>query len=234
MDMCRGIYARIKEYLPDILTLRNTGYLKEDNSFVSQGDLLCEKLVREYLENNLQDYIVISEESSNDLSQINEIEYAITVDPIDGSENFVSGLKEWGIGISVYKHLKHYQSLIALPEMDICLCTGDKIEKINHSRICGLSSYMTIKDFDLLDSGFEFRIMGCCMYNMYNVIKGSYCQFQHLKGCYSWDILPGMNLALEHGLTPVIDGVEYDGRFLEPNIKYRFVLKYSENYNGEI
>ena len=34
------------------------------------------------------------------------------------------------------------------------------------------------------------------MYNMYNVIRGCYRQFLHLKGCYSWDILPGMNLAL--------------------------------------
>jgi myo-inositol-1(or 4)-monophosphatase len=229
MDICRDLYAIVKNHLPEILKLRNTGYLKDDDSFVSQGDLLCEKLVFEYLNGILQNYIVISEESPNNLSQINDAEYVITVDPIDGTENFVSGLKEWGIGISVYKHLKHYQSLIALPELDICLCTEDKLEKINNSRICGLSSYMTVKDFEMSDKGLEFRIMGCCMYNMYNVIKGSYCQFRHLKGAYSWDILPGMNLALEHGLQPVIDGEIYDGRFLFPNIKYKFVVKY---FNG--
>ena len=227
MDICRDIYAIIKKHLPEVLALRNTGYLKYDNSFVSQGDLLCEKLIFDYIKNNLENYIIVSEESYSDLSIINSVDYIVTIDPIDGTENFISGLKEWGIGVSVYRHLKHVQSMIALPELDICLCTGDKLEKIKTSRICGLSSYMTVKDLELLDSKLEFRIMGCCMYNMYNVIKGSYFMFQHLKGCYSWDILPGLNLALEHGLAPTIDGQLYHGSFLMPNIKYKVKI---ENY----
>lgn len=225
MDICRDIYEIIKCNLSEILALRSTGTLKRDNTFVSKGDLLCESLVFGYLKDNLIDYIVISEETVNDLSRINDVEYVVTIDPIDGTENFVSGLKEWGMGVSVYRHGKHFQSMIALPELDICLCTGDKLDRIPNSRICGLSSYMTPEDFKHLGKDFEFRIMGCCMYNMYNVIHGSYKQFQHLKGCYSWDILPGMNLALENGLTVEIDGNKYDGSFLNPGIKYRFIVK---------
>ena len=101
MDICRDIYAIIKSNLNEILSFRSTGTLKLDNTFVSKGDLLCESLVFGYLKDNLTDYIVISEESSNDLSRIDEVEYVITVDPIDGTENFVSGLKEWGMGVSV-------------------------------------------------------------------------------------------------------------------------------------
>lgn len=224
MDICRDIHAIIKSNLNDILALRSTGTLKSDNTFVSKGDLLCESMVFGYLKDNLTDYIVISEESKNDLSRINEVEYVITVDPIDGSENFVSGLKEWGIGVSVYRCGKHYQSMIALPELDICLCTGDKLDRVPNSRICGLSSYMKPGDFEQLGNGFEYRIMGCCMYNMYNVIHGSYKQFQHLKGCYSWDILPGMNLALEHGLSVIIDGEYYHGEFLIPGKKFKFTV----------
>lgn len=225
MDICRDIHTIIKSNLNEILALRSTGTLKPDNTFVSKGDLLCESLVFKYLKDNLMDYIVISEESTNDISHINEVEYVVTVDPIDGTENFVSGLKEWGMGISVYRKGRHYQSMIALPELDICLCTGDKLDRVHNSRICGLSSYMTPEDFEQLGKGFEFRIMGCCMYNMYNVIHGSYKQFQHLKGCYSWDILPGMNLALEHGLSVSIDGNPYRGEFLIPGVKYRFIVK---------
>ena len=129
------------------------------------------------------------------------------------------------MGVSIYRRGKHYQSMIALPELDICLCTGDKLKRIPNSRICGLSSYMTPADFEALGGEFEYRIMGCCMYNMYNVIKGSYRQFQHLKGCYSWDILPGINLALENGLDIKIDGNLYKGEFLLPGVKYRFVVK---------
>ena len=61
--------------------------------------------------------------------------------------------------------------------------------------------------------------------DMYNVIHGSYKQFQHLKGCYSWDILPGVNLALEHGLNVTIDDNSYNGEFLAPGVKYRFMIK---------
>lgn len=225
MDICKDIRTIIKDNLNKILSLRNTGTFKTDNTFVSKGDLLCESLVFEYLKNNLTNYLVISEESCNDLSCIKDVEYVITVDPIDGTENFVSGLKEWGMGISIYRHGKHYQSMILLPELNIHLCTGDKFERILNSRICGLPSYMTPNDFENLDKGFEYRIMGCCMYNMYNVIHGSYAMFQHLKGCYSWDILPGVNLALEHGLSVYINNVPYKGEFLEPGVKYKFMVK---------
>lgn len=224
MDICRDIYKIVISNLDRILSLRSTGKLKPDNTFVSEGDLLCEKLIFEYLKSTLDSYIVISEESANDLSNMDRVEYVVTVDPIDGTENFVSGLKEWGVGVSVYRCGNHFQSMIALPELNICLVTGDRLERIQHSRICGLSSYMTPKDFEMLGSGFEYRIMGCCMYNMYNVIHGSYRQFQHLKGCYSWDILPGINLALEHGLDVEIDGSKYKGEFLEPGIKYQFIV----------
>lgn len=222
MDICRGIYTLIKAHLPEILSLRGTGELKPDKTFVSKGDLLCEKLIFDYLETHLTDYIVISEESKYDNIDFTQAQYVVTVDPIDGTENFVSGLKEWGVGISIYKDMEHYQSMIALPELDICFCSGDNIEKVSNSRICGLSSYMTPRDFEQLGKGYEYRIMGCCMYNMYNVIKGSYRQFQHLKGCYSWDILPGMNLALEHGCDVMIEGKPYGGEFLIPGVKYKF------------
>lgn len=222
MDICRGIYELIKAHLHEILSLRSTGVLKADNTFVSKGDLLCERLIFEYLEAHLDDYVVVSEESKCEDVDFHKTRYVVTVDPIDGTENFVSGLKEWGVGISIYRNMVHYQSMIALPELDICFCSGDCIEKISNSRICGLSSYMTPQDFEQLGEDYEYRIMGCCMYNMYNVIKGSYRQFQHLKGCYSWDILPGMNLALEHGCEVMIEGRTYNGEFLFPGVKYRF------------
>ena len=222
MNICKDIYLLIKDNLKEILSLRHTGTLKSDNTFVSKGDLLCESIIFRYLQENIKNYIVISEESINDLSRIRDVEYVITIDPIDGTENFVSGLKEWGLGVSIYRFGKHFQSMIALPELDICLCTGDKIYRVSNSRICGLSSYMSPEDFEQLDKNSEYRIMGCCMYNMYNVIKGSYRQFNHLKGCYSWDILPGINLAIENGLTVILDGEKYEGQFLEPGIKYCF------------
>lgn len=225
MDICRDIYSVIRANLPKILALRGTGRLKPDNTFVSDGDLLCQKLIFDYLKDNVKDYIVFSEESENDTSMIGDSIFIITVDPIDGTENFVTGLKEWGVGVSIYKEGKHLQSMIALPELDICLCTGDIIERIHNSRICGLSSYMKAEDFARLDNKMEYRIMGCCMYNMYNVIRGSYKQFSHLKGCFSWDILPGLNLAIENGIDAIVEGKYYKGEFLIPGLRYTFEIK---------
>ena len=224
MDICREINDLIESNLSNILSLRNTGRLKEDNTFVSDGDLLCQRLIFDYLAENVKDCVVFSEESENDLSLIDDTKFIITIDPIDGSENFISGLKEWGVGVSIYKGGKHIQSMISLPELGVCLCTGDTIERIRNSRICGLSSYMKAEDFAQLDGKMEYRIMGCCMYNMYNVIRGSYKQFFHLKGCFSWDILPGLNLALEHGLCIELEGEKYSGDFLIPGKRYRFVV----------
>lgn len=225
MDICNGIKEVILSNLPQILKLRTTGRLKPDNSFVSDGDLLCQKLIFDWIEKNVNSsYIIISEEAENNLAEIDDVEFVITVDPIDGTENYISGLKEWGVGLSVYHKGIHYQSMILLPEMNICVCTGEKIEKIKTSRICGLSSYMTPKDFETLEKSFEYRIMGCCMYNMYNVIKGSYCRFQHIKGCYSWDILPGLNIAIENGLSVKINDHPYAGEFLIPGVKYKFTV----------
>lgn len=224
MDICRGINNLIVSNLPTILSLRNTGRLKEDNTLVSEGDLLCQRLIFNYLAENVHDYVVFSEESENDLSLIDDTKLIITIDPIDGSENFVSGLKEWGVGVSIYKGGEHIQSMISLPELNVCLCTGDKIERIKNSRICGLSSYMKAEDFAQLDDSMEYRIMGCCMYNMYNVVRGSYKQFSHLKGCFSWDILPGLNLALENGLSVFLNGKSYEGEFLFPGIRYKFEI----------
>ena len=59
MDICRSIYSVIYEHLDEILALRSTGTLKPDNSLVSKGDLLCEKLVFDWLKENVNDYILI-------------------------------------------------------------------------------------------------------------------------------------------------------------------------------
>ena len=209
--------------LPEIIKRRSTGRLKDDNTFVSDGDLLCEQLIAEFIRKNHPKALLITEESFHDTSAIATSELIITVDPIDGTENFVSGLKEWGVGVSVYdSNLRHVQSMLLLPELNECIISGQQIERHKRSRICGLPSYMNRQNFESLTSGYEYRITGCCMYNMYNVITGAFAKFANLTGCYSWDILPGLNIALENNLTVTVEGKPYEGQFLYPGKKYYF------------
>jgi myo-inositol-1(or 4)-monophosphatase len=225
MSICKGIIPIIKTNLQKIIALRNTKRLKPDKSFVSEGDLLIEKLIYEYFSSSCKSYIIISEERYNDQKvDITSTEFVITLDPIDGTENFVSGLKEWGVGVCIYKYGQHYESLIALPELNQYLVTGQSIDRFS-SRIYGLSSSLMKKDLLRLETGFEYRIIGCSMYNMYNAIVGSYQVFQNPKGAHSWDILPGLNLALEHKLEVIVENNRYHGEFLQPNKKYRFTVR---------
>lgn len=108
LDICRSIYELIMFYLFEIFFLWNILELKFDYIFVFKGDKLCEKFIFDFLDFNLKDYLVILEEIEMNLLCLEEVEYVIMVDLIDGMENFVLGLKEWGVGIFVYKGMRYY------------------------------------------------------------------------------------------------------------------------------
>ncbi len=214
----------IKNHLDEILKLRSSKELKEDGSYVSKGDIYCENLVKDFLKKNLPEYSLVSEESPSDNEENWKKEKVIILDPIDGTENFVSGLKEWGVAICVYENGQHKESMLALPELDSYLKTGDKFSRFE-SRIAGLSSSLTKEDLLNLVPGFEYRIIGCAVYNMYNVITGSYNSFENPKGAKVWDIIPGLNLALENDLFVTVNSKEYHGELLDPSKKYIFKIQ---------
>ncbi len=224
MTICTFIYSEIQKHLNLILTKRSDKYLKDDGSYVTEGDLLCEKIVKETIQNKYPEYFLISEETPELNSEHAKKDKVIILDPIDGTENFVSGLKEWGIALCVYESGKHVESMLALPELNCCLKTGDSFKKFS-SRIAGISSSLTKEDILKLQPGFEYRIIGCSVYNMYNVITGSFYSFENPKGAKIWDIIPGLNLALENGLSVIVNNEKYDGKLLDPNKKYIFKIE---------
>jgi myo-inositol-1(or 4)-monophosphatase len=211
--------------LPIILKLRNNVRLKSDGSYVTKGDLLMDKIVSDFFLLRYINHEIISEEKEQPLDKCwDESGSYIIVDPIDGTENFVSGLKEWGVGISIYTNGKHKASCIYLPELDEILFSGQVLEK-HKSRIIGLSSSLNRDDLmQLPEGGFEYRIIGCSMYNMLAAIKGSFVRFENVKGVNCWDILPGLNLALEHGVSCYVDEQLYKGELLFPTRKYKIKL----------
>lgn len=224
MSHCSHLVECIKKRLDEVLQLRSNKEQKEDGSFVSKGDLLVQQIVFTYCENHLPEYELISEE----LAPFEGYNWDpngsyVVLDPIDGTENFVSGLKEWGVGISIYKEGVHVESCIFLPELDELLMTGQSIERYK-SRIYGLSSSLNKDDLLKLPEGFEYRIIGCSMYNMLSAVKGSYASFENVKGVNSWDVLPGLNLALEHGVKSYVDDEPYKGQILFPIKKYKIKL----------
>ncbi|MTH18087.1 inositol monophosphatase family protein [Flavobacterium sp. LC2016-01] len=224
MSICEKIEEIIMLNLSEILALRDEKITKADGSYVSKGDFFCENLVKDYIKSNLPDFFLVSEESPEMNVLNSKQKKVIILDPIDGTENFVSGLKEWGVALCVYIDGKHQESLLLLPELGCSLKSGDNFKKFE-SRICGISSSLTKEEILQLASGFEYRIIGCCVYNMYNVITGAFYSFENPKGAKVWDIIPGLNLAIENGLSVTVNNKEYHGELLEPDQKYIFKIQ---------
>ena len=230
MNTCKEIVNILEHRLKDILNLRDQIKQKIDGSYVSEGDLLVQSIIFDYLSDQMPEHELISEEMEPfDNSDWNINGSYVVLDPIDGTENFISGLREWGVGISIYTHGVHQQSCIYLPELNDVQITGMPIHNFK-SRIIGLSSSLSKEDIATLpDKNCEYRIIGCSMYNTLSAVRGSFFSFENVNGVNCWDILPGLNLALEHGLEVSVDGKAYDGRILFPIKKYKIKITNLKN-----
>jgi myo-inositol-1(or 4)-monophosphatase len=213
----------ITSILPRLAKIKQTRTLKEDGSYVTTGDILVQDTLRHLITSFDSTAVLISEEdlATQETPDLNGSVYVL--DPIDGTENFTSGLPEWGMSLSHYAGGKHVASMLACPELGYWLHTGESWPRFT-SRIRGLSSSLGKTEFDRLENGIEYRIMGCCVYNLLSVLRGSFQSFENPKGANTWDILAGLNLALEAGLQVSVDGKAYTGELLPPGKKYRFKI----------
>ena len=221
-DLLGDFKDLVSGLLPEVLGRRTDVRLKSDGSPVTQGDVFLEERLRSLAIERLGDVDFVGEESYL-MSSSSSAKWTVVVDPIDGTENFTSGLKIWGTSVSIWQDSEHYGSLILLPELGESLMTGDRIE-LSRSRISGFSSSLN-EDLvrDVVNSG-EARIFGCAVYNLFNVIRGSYKSFVNPVGARSWDLIGGLQLALEHGCKVRVNDDCYSGGYLDPAKKYRFEI----------
>lgn len=212
-------WAVVKDNLDQTLSLRREITWKPDGSPVTQADLFQEKLIADFLRSRLPDVALVAEESYVPGQDVNQGWVAV-LDPIDGTENFCSGLKEWGVALSIWHDGVHQGSALMLPEMGDVLMSGMTIPSYQ-SRIVGLSSSYNDEIGATLATNPEGRVMGCAVYNMYNVIRGAYARFLNPKGAYCWDLLAGVALAHEAGCAVFLEGKPYGGQILDPNKRHR-------------
>lgn len=216
--------AKLGEILPRVRALRNSREKKSDGSYVTRGDLAVQETVLNLIHQHIPDATVISEEIADSAPAEKPGGLVLVIDPIDGTENFTSGLPEWGVSISAYRDGQHAGSMLGCPEMNLWLRSGQEVERFT-SRIRGISSSLSRDDLLRITQGYEYRVLGCCVYNMINVVRGSFQSFENPKGANSWDILAGLNLALEHGLMVTVEDQPYTGAYLAPTRKYRFKVE---------
>lgn len=112
-----AIEAAIK-VVPLILEIYNSNELgveiKDDNSPVTKADKLADKLIREHLSKHFPNYALLTEESVDDKSRLDN-DYVFIVDPIDGTKDFVAKNGEFTVNIGLaYKH-KPVLGVIVIP-----------------------------------------------------------------------------------------------------------------------
>ncbi|MDC7676445.1 inositol monophosphatase family protein [Asticcacaulis machinosus] len=214
----------VQQHLPHVLANRREVTWKDDGSPVTVADVFLENAIKDHLTGLMGDINFVGEESYT-IGAADDQDWTAVLDPIDGTENFCSGLPEWGVSLSIWHKRQHAASMLMVPEMGLKLMTGDKID-YQTSRITGFSSSINDKLVEMIPVGGEARIMGCAVYNLFNVVRGSLARFVNPAGAKSWDMLAGVQLAREHGCEVIVEGEPYDGRYLEPDRKHRFDIRH--------
>lgn len=220
-----GVCDLIGEHMASIQAMRYSTSWKADGSPVTEADVWVERQIEDYLVAKLGRVTFIGEESYSP-SQVSRRPWVAVLDPIDGTENFCSGLKIWGVSLSLWHEGAHAGSLLLLPELGERLMTGDRVEKVV-SRLTGFSSSISDELVSQLATVGEARITGCAVYNLMNVITGVFARFVNPVGAYSWDLLAGVSLALEHGCSVEVDDAPYGGGFLEPGRRYKVDIRHN-------
>ena len=225
MNINRELNSLINKNLVKILKLRNFKSLKKDGSYVSKGDIFIQRLVKKFINENYNknDFLLVSEENfKNQNIDYKKYRNIFILDPIDGTENFISGIPIWGISFCWYKNNKHKDSTICLPELNLSISKKFKSNK-NKSRIVALSSSNNklLKKINNLN---EIRITGCCVYNIYNVLHGKFTSYSNKKANL-WDFIAGFNIAAENDIPVYVNGKKYNGEILQPNKKYNIKIK---------
>ena len=198
-------------------------HTKDDDSPVSTVDFALNEVVREHLLATWPGIWIVSEEEPSTFDVPEGRDVAI-VDPLDGTENYVSGLPIWGVSVAVWIDGRHESSLLAFPELGLSLTTGDRSPMFT-SRIVGHPSSSPLASLAEHGSGPENRILGSAAFNLFCVATGRFASFSNRIGAHAWDILGGLNLARERGCEVTVDDREYDGEFLDPRCRYRFEVR---------
>lgn len=215
----KGAYDLLTGLLPRLDELRSQVTIKGDDTPVTAADKLVQAELETYLRTQFADLTFIGEEDEVGWNE-EPVGWVAVVDPIDGTENFASSLPEWGTALSVFKDGSHVASMIALPELNKKLITGDVVQ-YGTSRLTAFSSGISEELVGQIAATPQSRLFGAAVYNLYNVITGRVRRFVNPVGAYSWDLLAGLQLAREHGCTVTVDGAPYTGDYLHPGVTYR-------------
>ena len=88
--------------------------IKKDKSPVTTADKKADKIISDYLRSSFPSYAILSEESKDDLSRLNN-DYVWIIDPLDGTTNFIDKNDEFTINIALAHKHKVVVGVVIIP-----------------------------------------------------------------------------------------------------------------------
>jgi myo-inositol-1(or 4)-monophosphatase len=214
-----------------LITDMNT---KVDDSPVSSVDLAVQGQVKDLVSKYLPDTILVSEEEPTPENWVSERNFVV-LDPVDGTENFVSGVPIWATGLAFFENKKILASAIFFPEIKMLAKTKNVSFKneikftpfrTSHqqSRIKAFSSNSDWEN-QVKDFGIENRIFGSSLFNLTLAANGVIEFKSSIKGVRFWDIAPALAIALEKNMEVFVNGELYVGQILDPDSRFVTTIK---------
>lgn len=132
--------------------------IKNDNSEVTNADIASETLIRKELQNHFPTYAILSEETTDDFSRLDN-DYCWIVDPIDGTKDFVNKTDNFAINIALSYKNEIVLGVIAVPCRDIYYyaCEDSDAFKIENGQVYKINVSNKTKDLTMVTSKFFFK-----------------------------------------------------------------------------
>ena len=187
---------------------------KDKKEMVTNLDLLIQNFLKNGLEKEFGDVLIFSEEQKQQLA---DQDCYWSIDPIDGTHNFIAGLKSYGISMAYIENNEVLLGLVYLPETDelysailgegafhngtrIHCSTVDSLDKsiIAYDNQFYLDSKSKTRFMNLVDSSFTVRVQGCSVADASSVAHGHLSAriYNSTKLC---DVAAGILLVKESG-----------------------------------
>ncbi len=212
-----------KHLLPNLGNLENDQISeKSDNSLVTEFDLIIEnELIKYFKKYGFEN--IISEENNSELLGYNQY---LTIDPIDGTRNFINGINKVVIMVSFIKNNKSIFSIIYDPvKNNFYHSFNDKIFK-NHNFISKKNYDHHIgflgphaKDFfkNEISEYTEKMRSRSIGYDVIEILEGDRT-FMTIYGSKIWDLFPAMSFLKNLNFNSNLKSFDFNYNILNKKI----------------
>ena len=212
-----------KYLLPNLGNLENNQISeKSDNSLVTEFDLIIEnELIQYFRKNGFEN--IISEENNSELLGYNQY---LTIDPIDGTRNFINGINKVVVMVSYINSNKSIFSIIYDPvQNNFYHSFKNKILK-NHNFVSPKKYYHHVgflgshaknffkNEISEYTEKMRSRSIG---YDVIEILEGDR-SFMTIYGSKIWDLFPAMSFLKNLNFNSNLDSFDFDFNILNKKI----------------